>query len=145
MLDVIRRRVLSPLPSVRAEAETELRELLDRWMARRIRRELGLSWRADNEEGPLGDFVRSIYGESHFDYARLAGLTGRDRKWVEDVLLSELHHDPKAVQAVALLGVRRAVQPLRELLPITENVPVADIETALRKLRSDASGGAPAL
>lgn len=145
MLDFVRRRALSPLPSVRAEAETELRELLDRWTAGQSRRQLGLTWRADSEEGPLRDFVRHVYGDSpaadmrqagrRFDYARLAGLTGRERKWVEDVLLSELHHDPDVVRAVALLGVRRAVQPLRELLPVTENVPVADIETALRQLR----------
>jgi HEAT repeat protein len=68
-------------------------------------------------------------------FARLAGLTGWERKWIEDVLLSELHHDPDAVEAVALLGIRRAVQPLRELLPTTEYVPVADIEIALRQLR----------
>jgi hypothetical protein len=139
MLDFVRRRALSPLPSVRAEAETELRELLDRWTGGQSRQQLGLTWRADSEEGPLWDFVRSVYGESpaagRFDYARLAGLTGWERKWIEDVLLSELHHEPDAVEAVALLGIRRAVQPLRELLPITEYVPVADIEIALRQLR----------
>lgn len=69
-----------------------------------------------------------------FDYARLAGLTGRERKWIEDVLLSELHDDRDAVHAVALLGVQRAIQPLHELLPITEDVPAADIEAALRQL-----------
>lgn len=138
VLDVVRRRVLSPLPSVRAEAETELRELLDRWAAGASRRQLRLSWRADGEEGPLRDFVRTVYdGQAtrHFDYARLAELTGGERKWLEDVLLSELHHDPEAVRAVALLGIRRAIQPLRELLPITEHVPAEDIETALHWLR----------
>jgi HEAT repeat protein len=134
MLDFVRRRVLSPLPSVRAEAEVELRELFAKWAAGRPRRELGLVWRADSEEGPLGDFVRGIYGESQFDYTLLAGLSDQDRKWVEDVLLSELHHDPDAVRAVAILGIRRAVQPLRELLPVTEHVPAADIELALRQL-----------
>jgi len=136
MLDLVRRRVLSPLPSVRLEAETELRELLDQWTAGQPRRRLGLAWRADSREGPLVDFLRGVYGESPFDYGRLTGLTGRDRKWVEDVLLSELHHAPDAVRAVALLGVRRAVQPLRELLAVTENVPAADIEAALRRLEA---------
>jgi len=134
MLDLVRRRLLSPLPSVRAEAETELRELLVKWAAGRPRRELGLVWRADSEEGPLRDFVRGVYGESQFDYTLLTGLSDRDHKWVEDVLLSELHHDPEAVRAVAILGIRRAVQPLRELLPVTEHVPAADIELALRQL-----------
>jgi hypothetical protein len=135
MLDFVRRRVLSPLPSVRAEAETELRDLIARWTTGRPRRELGLAWRADSTEGPLKDFVRSVYGATGgFDYARLGELTGHDRKWVEDVLLSELHQDPDAVGAVALLGIRRAVQPLRELLPITDKVPAADIEIALRRL-----------
>lgn len=134
VLDFVRRRALSPLPSVRAGAEAELRELIDRWTAGGARRELGLAWRADGEEGPLRDFVHSLYDESHFDYARLSGLTGQERKWVEDVLLSELHHDPEAVHAVAFLGIRRAIQPLRELLPIAENVPVTDIQIALRRL-----------
>jgi hypothetical protein len=160
MLDFIHRRALSPLPSVRAEAEAELRELFARWAAGQSRRQLGLAWRADRKDGPLKDFVRSVFGESpveesrryqqlkesgasmadmrqppqRFDYARLAGLTGRERKWIEDVLLSRLDHDPDAVQALALLGIQRAIQPLRELLPITENVPAANIETALRQL-----------
>ena len=160
MLDFISRRTLSALPSVRAEAETELRELFARLAAGQSRRQLGLAWRADRKAGPLRDFVRSVFGEGpaeesrryqqlkesgasmagmhrpsqRFDYARLAGLTGRERKWIEDVLLSRLDDDPDAVQAVALLGIQRAIQPLRELLPITENVPAADIETALRQL-----------
>lgn len=162
MLDFIDRRALSPLPSVRAEAEAELRELFARWAAGQSRRQLGLAWRADRKAGPLKDFVRSVFGESpaeesrryqqlkesgasmagvrrppqRFDYARLAGLSGRERKWIEDVLLSRLDHDPDAVQAVALLGIQRAIQPLRELLPITENVSAADIETALRQLEA---------
>jgi hypothetical protein len=160
MLDFISRRALSPLPSVRAEAETELRELFARWAAGQSRRQLGLAWRADRKDGPLKDFVRSVFGESpaeesrryqqlkesgasmegmhrppqRFDYARLAGLTGRERKWIEDVLLSELDSDPDAVHAVALLGIQRAIGPLRELLPVTENVPAAAIEAALQQL-----------
>jgi hypothetical protein len=154
--------VLSPLLSVRAEAETELRELLARWAAGDSRRQLGLAWRADRKAGPLKDFVRAVFGggpaeESRryqelkasgvppqdwprhlreFDYARLAGLTGRERTWLEDVLLSRLHHDPDAVRAVALLGVRRAIEPLRELLPVTRTVPATDVEAALRQLVS---------
>jgi hypothetical protein len=135
MLDFVRRRALSPLPSVRAEAETELCDLLDRWTAGEPRRQLGLAWRA---EGPLREFIAGVYGESPCDYARLAGLAGHERKFVEDVLLSELHHDPAAVQAVALLGVRRAFQPLCELLSITEEVPAQDVALALRRLAAQA-------
>jgi HEAT repeat protein len=161
-LDFIRRRVLSPLPSVRVEAEAELRELLARLAAGDSRRQLGLAWRADRKAGPLKDFVRAVFGGSpaeeslryqelkasgvpaqdwprhcrEFNYARLTGLTGRERTWLEDVLLSQLDQEPDAVRAVALLGVQRAIQPLRELLPITQTVPAADVEAALRQLVS---------
>jgi HEAT repeat protein len=159
-LDFVRRRMLSPLPSVRAEAEDELRDLLTLLAAGLTRQQLWLDWRADQEEGPLKEFVLAVFGmtpmaesrrylelkaaggdmtqlrptRQSFDYARLAGLAGRERKWVEDVLLSMLDDDVESVRAVGLLGVRRAIQPLRELLPITEKVPVAEIEAALRQL-----------
>jgi hypothetical protein len=160
MLDFVRRRMLSPLPTVRAEAEAELRHLLARWAAGESREQLGLARRADQEEGTLKEFVLSKFGDTPVEesrryqewqtsgadiselrrprppvhLARLAGLTGWERKWLEDVLLSELHREREAVAAVAQLGVRRAVQPLRELLTIDSEVPVADVENALRHL-----------
>jgi hypothetical protein len=161
MLDFVERRALSPLPSVRAEAEAELRDLFARQAAGQSREQMGLDWRADREEGPLKDFVLAKFGDTPVaesrryqeliesgvppeqwdrpvrppvDYAALSELTGRERKWLEDVVLSRLHDDPEAVSEAVLIGVRRAIRPLRELLPITENVPVEEIEAALRQL-----------
>lgn len=157
-LDFVRRRMLSPLPAVRAEAEAELRHLFMRLAAGESRDQLGLTWRADREEGPLREFVLSKFGDDAvtegrryaewkasgrdiselrvtrppFDIRQLAGLRGWERKWVEDVLLSELHDGPGPVHAVAVLDVRRAIQPLRELRATTEHP--RDVENALRQL-----------
>jgi hypothetical protein len=44
-------------------------------------------------------------------------LTGDDRRWAEDVILSRLPGDMHAVRALAALGVTRAIPALRELPP----------------------------
>lgn len=137
VLRYVTSRACSSLPSVRTEALGELRQLFDRLAAGETPEQLGLTWSADRGSPPLRDFVSYLDG-SHprvrYPYEELAGLAGQERRWVEDVLLSQLPSSIEDVRAVALLGIRRAVEPLRELIPIAEYLPVGEIEAALDQL-----------
>lgn len=71
------------------------------------------------------------------DYALdgLAELTGRERLLVDNLLLLYLHLDPGAARAATRLGVRRAIERLRELLSSADEEAVAaDARSALRVL-----------
>lgn len=130
-----------PLRSVRDLALTDLQSILTRSGAGETPERLGLTWRADDETEPLKSFVASLHDDSPpwaHDYAidALTSLTGRERGWVEDTLLSFLPRDRRAVRAVGRLRVRRAIEPLREMRP-SDDPTVAAAAAALRQLTEE--------
>lgn len=128
-------RLLSSLSTVRDEALAELREILARWEAGETAEDMGLTWRADTGDKALRRFVDSIdSGKADFSTDGLAELTGRERTLVENLVLLRLHADRRAVRAAGRLGVRRAVEPLRELLASAEGHARAEIEAVLDSL-----------
>ena len=128
-------RLLSSLSTVRAEALGELREILTRWDAGESVEDLGLTWHADRGGKPLRRFVESIDGgKADFSVDGLEALTGRERTLVENLVLLRLHTDRRAVRAAGRLGVRRAVEPLRELRGTAEGHARAEIEYVLEGL-----------
>ncbi|MFD7712794.1 HEAT repeat domain-containing protein [Streptomyces sp. NPDC059785] len=160
LLGSIHSRLLSPLASLRDEAEAELRVLLDRIGAEGTpgpqrseeaegagprQPDTDLMWRPDPRAEPL----RSLFAAAEPDEGPgrvpeyplegLAGLTGRERRAAEDFLLVRLPFDDRAVRAVGRLGVRRAVEPLRELLRTTAADATVrdDALAALRVLTGD--------
>jgi HEAT repeat protein len=142
VLGNIHGRMLSPLPSVCAEALAELRAVLARAVAGETPQRLGLTWHADERTEPVKSFADSLEGDApewaeDFALDGVTALTGRDRKWVEDMLLNYLPRDPRAVRAVAHLGIRRAIEPLRELLPIADDAMAVEIQAALHRLAGD--------
>jgi HEAT repeat protein len=131
----IRGRLLSSLSSVRAEARTELLAILTRLDAGGTAEELGLTWHANREKGPLHRFVESIDRDGQ-DY-RINGLDefiGRERTLVENLVLLRLDKDRRAVRAAGRLGVRRAIEPLRELLRAAEGHARTEIQAVLDSL-----------
>ncbi|MGW0809980.1 HEAT repeat domain-containing protein [Nonomuraea sp. NPDC002799] len=110
-------RLLSSLPAVRNEAVAELRAILAEWEAGKTAEELGLTWRADPKNRPLHRFIESLDStRADLRTEGLGELTGRERTLVENLVLLRLHADRRAVRAAGRLGVRRAIEPLRELL-----------------------------
>jgi HEAT repeat protein len=125
-------RLLSPLSAVRDEAAAELRAVLAGWRAGATAEELGLTWSADAENGPLGRFLDSVDGAGEeFSTEGLHELTGRERTLVANRVLLRLHADRRAVRAAGRLGVRRAVAPLRELLASAEGPAREEIRAVL--------------
>jgi HEAT repeat protein len=130
-------RVLSTLPSVRVEALAELHDIVARWEAGATAAELGLTWHSDDEPEPLRGFLDSIGDDEDYPVDGLGALTGRERALVENLLLIRLDKDdPYAVRAAGRLGVRRAVEPLRELLESADSDMREEILAALRTLGS---------
>jgi len=128
-------RLRSTLPSVRAEAADELRAVLAKWDAGETAEELGLTWRADKQDKVLGRFITSINGpEPEFGVDGLDELTGRERTLVENRVLLRLHVDRRAVRAAGRLKVRRAIEPLRELLGSAEGEERDEIKSVLDSL-----------
>lgn len=128
-------RLLSTLSTVRAEAVAELRAILAVWEAGETAEELGLTWRADSGSRPLRRFVDSIdSAKADFPVDGLQELTGRERTVVENRVLLRLHADRRAVRAAGRLGVRRAIEPLRELLGSATGHAREEIQSVLESL-----------
>jgi HEAT repeat protein len=128
-------RLLSSLPSVREEALTELHTILARWEAGETAEELGLTWHADDQTGPLRDFQESVGGDAEdFPVDGLRDLTDRERNLVENLILLRLDKDRRAVRAAGRLSVHRAIEPLRELLESADDSTKAEILSALHTL-----------
>ncbi|SEF24445.1 HEAT repeat-containing protein [Amycolatopsis pretoriensis] len=124
-------RLLSPLTTVQTEALAELRAIVARWEAGEPIEDL--TWRCDSEAvHRLVDELDSA--EPNLGTRGLATLTGRDRTLAENLVLLRLHADRRAVRAAGALGVRRAVEPLRELLGTAEGPARAEIESVLATL-----------
>jgi len=138
----IRGRLLSALSTVRGEALAELRDILARWDAGEPAERLGLTWSADTRGTPLRRFVADFDSDrADFRTEGLDALTGRERTLLENLVLLRLHADRRAVRAAGTLGVRRAVEPLRELLRSAQGHARAEIESVLDQLtRSPESG-----
>lgn len=128
-------RVLSSLTTVRREACGELRVLLDRWEAGATREELGLTWQLSERDEAFQRLIDNF--ESTRQDWPLDGLvdrTGRERVLLENLVLLRLAEDHRAVRAAAVLGVRRAVAPLRELVHLTSAPRRGEIESVIEEL-----------
>ncbi|WP_284740870.1 HEAT repeat domain-containing protein [Amycolatopsis sp. RTGN1] len=126
-------RLLSSLTTVRTEALAELREIVARWEAGETADDLGLTWRCDAKA--VRRFADSIdSAKPELRTHGLETLTGRERTLVENLVLLRLHADRRAVRAAGILDVRRAVEPLRELLATAEGHARAEIEDVLATL-----------
>jgi HEAT repeat protein len=135
-------RMCSPLVSVQEEARGELWSVLERRAAGETPEQLGLTEPIDVESELFRGFVASLRDDptnqaEDYDLTGLAELSGRERKWVEDMLLNYLPRDPRAIRAVARFGVRRAIEPLREMLPTADPATATQIEAALRHLTGE--------
>jgi HEAT repeat protein len=132
-------RLLSPLSTVRDEAVAELRAILARIDAGETAETVGLTWRADESNEPLRRFLDTVdtmdSAEDDYqeDYAveGLQELSGLERTYVENLILIRLPMERRAVRAAGRLGVRRAVEPLRELLRKTRGDGRREIQSAV--------------
>jgi HEAT repeat protein len=125
-------RMMSTLRSVRQAALDQLREILARIDAGETAADLGLMSRVDRDEEPLYSFYQSIEGdEPDFPIAGLLGLPAPALLLVHNSILLRLDKDPRAVRAAGRVGVRRAIEPLREMLRSATGDERADIEAAL--------------
>lgn len=132
VLKSIRGRLLSSLSTVRNEAVAELRDLLTRVAAGE---DLDLTWRPDLSDKALRRFVDSIDStRADFSTDGLDELTGRERTFVENLVLLRLHADRRAVRAAGWLRVYRAVEPLRELLASAQGHARTEIESVVDTL-----------
>jgi HEAT repeat protein len=130
-------RLLSSLSAVRDEAVAELRAILARWEAGETAEQLGLTWHADMRTKPLRRFVDSFEStKADFPIEGLRELTGRERVLLENLVLLRLHADRRAVRAAGRLGVRRAIEPLRELLGSAKGHAREEIKAVLDSLTS---------
>lgn len=128
-------RLWSSLATVRDEAVAELRVVLARWEAGATGEELGLAWHPDPRNEPLSRFIADV-GSDRADYRvdGLGELTGRERVHVENVVLLRLDMDRRAVRAAGRLDVRRAVEPLRELLLSAQGQAREEVQSVLHTL-----------
>jgi HEAT repeat protein len=139
VLGGIHARMFSPLRSVREDAMSDLRAVLARRAAGETPQQLGLTWQADDQTEPVKSFIDSIHNEDPpwaqcYAIDGLSALPGPGRRWVEDMLLGLLHRDRRAARAVAVLRVRRAIGPLRELLETADGAIATQATAALRQL-----------
>jgi HEAT repeat protein len=135
-------RLLSSLTTVRAEALAELRAVLAAWKAGATAEDLGLTWQADREHKPLGRLIDDIDStRTDFRLDGLRELTGRERILVDNLVLLRLHADRRAVRAAGRLGVRRAIEPLRELLGSAKGHAREEILSVLDSLTALGSAG----
>lgn len=126
-------RLLSSLTTVQTEAMAELREIIARWEAGETAEDMGLTWYCDSDA--VRRLVESIdSGKADLSTHGLEALTGRERTLVENLVLLRLHADRRAVRAAGTIGVRRAVEPLRELLGSAGGHARAEIESVLATL-----------
>lgn len=141
-LGLLQNRCSSPLATVRADALAELREIFTRHQRGESPEQLGLTWRANDDQPPLQTFSESLRGreppwQDDFAVDIVAQLTGPERTWAEDCLWHFLPTDPRAARAFARLGVIRAVPALRELLPTATGIVAIEVAAALWRLASD--------
>lgn len=131
----IRGRMWSSLSTVRNEALAELRTILARLDAGETAERLGLLWRADMRIKPLRRLVAALDRDTmNYPVDGLRDLTGRERTLVENLVLLRLHEDRRAVRAAGVLGVHRAIEPLRELHRTAEGHARTEIESVLATL-----------
>jgi hypothetical protein len=138
-LGIICGQMFSPLTSVRDLALADLHEIFARLAAGQTPQRVGLTLRADTDAEPLVSFMTTFREElpqAEYPVAELTGLTGWDRLFVENLLLRRLSSERRAVRAVARLRVRRAIEPLHELVP-ADNAATAEIAETLRVLGTD--------
>jgi hypothetical protein len=130
-------RLLSSLRAIRHEAHTELRTILRRWEAGATAEDLGLTWRWHiGERDEAVEQLVDCFEDDQPDWPidGLVGRTGRERTLVENLVLLRLDKDHRAVRAAGALGVRRAVQPLQELLDTTTGPHRTEIQAVIASL-----------
>jgi HEAT repeat protein len=142
-LGLLQNRLSSPLATVRGDAIAELNEIFARHAHGESPERLGLTWRADDEHGPLLQFSESLRSNAppyHDDVALdvVERLTGDARRWAEDCLWHFLPSDPRAARAFAHLGVTRAIAPLHEVLQTATGRVASEAAAALRTLEASA-------
>jgi hypothetical protein len=131
-------RLLSTLRTVRHEAHTELRTILTRWQAGATAEDLGLTWHVSERDEHVGRLVDSFEDDQpEWPVEGLRDRTGRERTLVENLVLLRLAEDQRAVRAARTLGVRRAAEPLRELLDTATGAARAEIESIIETLDAD--------
>jgi HEAT repeat protein len=141
-LGQIQNRLSLPLATVRADALTELHDIFARSERGESPEQLGLTWRADDEHEPFLTFALSLQSDAppwHDDFPLqiIASFAGPERRWAEDCLWQFLPTDPRAARAFASLGVKRAIAPLREVLPGASGALAIEVAAALWRLSGD--------
>jgi HEAT repeat protein len=143
-LGLLQNRLSSPLATVRADARAELHDIFARSARGESPEQLGLTWRADDEHEPFRSFALSLQSnappwQDDFPLQFIASLAGHERTWAEDCLWHSLPTDPRAARAFASLGVKRAIAPLREVLPMASGAVAIEAAAALWRLAGDAA------
>ena len=110
----------SPLASVRELAIRDVRELLARLDAGESPASLELE-PVDDSRGAPARWMESLRTaeppwQEELALDALDAMSGRERRWAEDVLLGYLHLDPRAPRAAAHARMTRAIEPLREVV-----------------------------
>jgi|SRR5579883_749983 len=129
----------SSLRGVRAIAMEELEEILKQIDSGVSEEKLELARDADIKQPVLGRFFKStteggIGGRGDVDYQAFDQLSGFERQWAEEILLLRLDKFPKFARALARIDDRRAIEPLRELLPRVGRDDSLEVAVALVKL-----------
>jgi hypothetical protein len=128
-------RLLSTLRAVRHEAHIELGTILAGWNAGATEEELGLTWHSSERDEHFERLVDSFEdNQPEWPIDGLRDRTGRERTLVENIVLLRLDKDHRAVRAARALGVRRAAEPLRELLNNTTEPVRTEIESIIEIL-----------
>jgi hypothetical protein len=132
-------RLLSSLQTIRHEAHTEMRTILARRKAGATTKDLNLTWRIPERDEAFDKLIDSFEDDTpHWPIDGLRDRTGPERALVENLVLLRLDQDHRAVRAAGALHVRRAVEPLRELLRTKTGPTREEIESIVETLSEPA-------
>lgn len=131
----------SPLAAVRAIAKDDVRDLLARLDAGEPPAKLELAPVDDSCGAPAlwMESLRTTDPPWRDDLAldALDAMSGRERRWAEDVLLGYLHLDPRAPRAAAHARMSRAEGALREVMRGYGGLVQIEAAAALLRLAND--------
>lgn len=142
---------------MRAIAKDDVRDLLARLDAGEPRVKLELA-PVDDSRGAPARWMESLRTtdppwQDDLGLDALDAMSGRERRWAEDVLLESLHLDPRAPRAAAHARMSRAEDALREVMrgyggPVRIEaagalVRLANDHDARSLLQTAAAGGDP--
>jgi hypothetical protein len=122
-----------------------MRTILAKWKAGATKEDLNLTWQTTELDEAFERLVDSFEDDKpHWPIDGLRDRTGLERTLVENLVLLRLDQDHRAVRAAGALRVRRAIEPLRELLRTNTGPTRGEIESiieTLSKLPGPSSAG----